>query len=151
MHDVRAGRLDAGVTDREALVVTDTLSANVSGPSRPTAERFVRRCLFVADAPRRTTADAQRLFSISMVISGLRCLLSYIVLPFVAPAVGAAAGVEPYLGIPISILALVFDVRGLRRFWVADHRYRWQMTVIYLAVMGLVTALLIGDISRLAR
>ena len=84
-----------------------------------------------------------------MVISGLRCLLSYVVLPFVAPAVGAATGVEPYLGIPISIVALVFDVRGLRRFWIADHRYRWHMTVVYLAVMGLVTALLIGDIAKL--
>ena len=84
-----------------------------------------------------------------MVISGLRCLLSYVLLPFVGPAVGAAAGVEPYLGIPISVIALVFDVRGLRRFWIADHRYRWQMTAIYLAVMGLVSALLIGDIGRL--
>lgn len=131
-------------------MVTDILSADVGGISRPPGERFVRRCLFVRNAPRRSAGDAQRLFSISMMISGLRCLLSYIVLPFVAPAVGAATGIEPYLGIPISIVALVFDVRGLRRFWIADHRYRWHMTVIYLAVMGLVTALLVGDISRLA-
>jgi hypothetical protein len=84
-----------------------------------------------------------------MVISGTRCLLSYIVLPFLAPALGAATGVEPYFGIPISIIALVFDVRGMRRFWIADHRYRWPMTVIYLAVMGLVTALLVSDIHHL--
>lgn len=129
--------------------MTNTISADVSDLSRPAAERFVRRCLCVADAPHRSAGDAQRLFSVSMVISGLRCLLSYVVLPFVAPAVGAATGVEPYLGIPISIVALVFDVRGLRRFWIADHRYRWHMTVVYLAVMGLVTALLIGDIAKL--
>jgi hypothetical protein len=116
---------------------------------RPRAEQIVRRCLCVGEARPRSTADAQRLFSVAMVISGLRCLLSYIVLPFVAPALGAATGVEPYFGIPISIVALVFDVRGMRRFWIADHRYRWPMTAIYLAVMGLVTALLIGDIHRL--
>jgi hypothetical protein len=117
--------------------------------SRPRAERIVRRCLFVGEARPRSTADAQRLFSVAMVISGLRCLLSYIVLPFVAPALGAATGIEPYVGIPISIVALVFDVRGMRRFWIADHRYRWPMTVIYLAVMGLVTALLVSDIHHL--
>jgi hypothetical protein len=117
--------------------------------SRPRAERIVRRCLFVGEARPRSTADAQRLFSVAMVISGLRCLLSYIVLPFLAPALGAATGVEPYFGIPISIVALVFDVRGMRRFWIADHRYRWPMTLIYLAVMGLVTALLVSDIHHL--
>ena len=117
--------------------------------ARPRAEQIVRRCLCVGEARPRSDADAQRLFSVAMVISGLRCLLSYIVLPFVAPAVGAATGIEPYLGIPISVVALVFDVRGMRRFWIADHRYRWPMTVIYLAVMGLVTALLIGDIHHL--
>jgi len=117
--------------------------------SRPRAERIVRRCLFVGEARPRSTADAQRLFSVAMVISGLRCLLSYIVLPFLAPALGAATGVEPYLGIPISIVALVFDIRGMRRFWIADHRYRWPMTAIYLAVMGLVTALLVSDIHHL--
>jgi hypothetical protein len=116
---------------------------------RPRAERIVRRCLFVGEARPRSSADAQRLFSVAMVISGTRCLLSYIVLPFVAPALGAATGVEPYFGIPISIVALVFDVRGMRRFWIADHRYRWPMTVIYLAVMGLVTALLVSDIHHL--
>jgi len=130
--------------------MTSTLSPEIGGAlARTPAERFVRRCLCVGTAPRRTASDAQRLFSVSMAISGLRCLLSYVVLPFVAPAIGAATGVEPYLGIPISVVALYFDVRGLRRFWLADHRYRWHMTVIYLAVMGLVTALLVGDISRL--
>ncbi|HEY5272730.1 MAG TPA: hypothetical protein VIJ34_05795 [Acidimicrobiales bacterium] len=118
---------------------------------RPRAERIVRRCLFVREARPRSTAEAQRLFSVAMVISGTRCLLSYIVLPFLAPALGAATGIEPYFGIPISIIALVFDVRGMRRFWIADHRYRWPMTVIYLAVMGLVTALLVSDIHRLVR
>jgi hypothetical protein len=125
-----------------AVVTAGTLA-------RPRAERIVRRCLFVGEARPKSSADAQRLFSLAMVISGTRCLLSYIVLPFLAPALGAATGVEPYLGIPISIIALVFDVRGMRRFWIADHRYRWSMTLIYLAVMGLVTALLVTDIHHL--
>ncbi len=85
-----------------------------------------------------------------MVISGLRCLLSYLVLPILTPALGAAAGVGPIIGIPIAVVALVFDVRGIRRFWLADHRWRWPITVVYLAVMGLVASLLATDITHLA-
>lgn len=129
-----------------------SLTADIqAAPSRSRAEQIVRRALFVRERPPRSGRDAQRLFSVAMAISGVRCLLSYVVLPFVAPAIGAATGVEPYFGVPISIVAIVFDVRGMRRFWLADHRYRWEMTFIYLAVIGLVTSLLVTDLIRLAR
>ena len=101
---------------------------------------------------RRTGSDAtaQRLFSTSMTLSALRCLLSYIVFPVVTPIWGTAAGVGPAIGIPIAVLALVFDVRGIRSFWLANHRWRWPVSLVYLAVMGLVASLLVGDIGRLA-
>jgi hypothetical protein len=47
------------------------------------------------------------------------------------------------------VVALVFDVRGVRRFWLANHRWRWPITFIYLAVMALVTVLLVGDVIKL--
>ncbi|MDA8263363.1 MAG: hypothetical protein M0Z47_11110 [Actinomycetota bacterium] len=94
---------------------------------------------------------AERLFSFAMVLSGLRCTLSYVILPFVIPALGlgAMAKVGPEIGIPIGVVALFFDVKGIRRFWVAGHKWRWQMTFIYLAVIGLVTYLVIGDLFKL--
>ena len=52
--------------------------------------------------------------------------------------------------IEVNGARLFFDVVGLRRFWKADHRWRWAMTAIYVAVMALVSALLIGDIVDLA-
>ncbi|SHE89865.1 hypothetical protein SAMN02745225_01942 [Ferrithrix thermotolerans DSM 19514] len=96
---------------------------------------------------------AQRLFSVAMVISGLRCILSYVILPFVLPALGlgVTAGVGPLIGIPVGLVALAFDVRGVRRFWIAGHKWRWQMTAIYTSVMALVTYLVIGDFIQLLR
>ncbi|MHB8189224.1 MAG: hypothetical protein ACYDHP_02110 [Ferrimicrobium sp.] len=117
-------------------------------------EATVRRVLRVSEvdssAPREQAAE--RLFSVAMVISGLRCTLSYVIIPFVLPALGlgATAGLGPYVGIPIGVVALFFDVKGIRRFWVAGHRWRWQMTVIYLLVIALVLYLVIGDIVQLA-
>jgi hypothetical protein len=91
------------------------------------------------------------MFSVSIVVSALRCLLSYVVFPIVTPALGLATGVGPAIGIPIGVLALVFDVVGIRRFWVNDHQWRWPMTGVYAAVMVLVSVLLVGDIVHLAR
>lgn len=119
---------------------------------RSGADETARRILRVRDAsPRAGYDDAHRLFGTSMLLSGTRCLLSYVVFPFVVPLVGLAAGVGAAIGIPIGVLALVFDVRGIRRFWLADHAWRWPVSFIYLAVMVLVTVLVVQDIVRLAR
>jgi hypothetical protein len=55
------------------------------------------------------------------------------------------------VGIPVGVAALVFDILGVRRFWLADHRQRWAFTAIYLAVASLVTVLLVIDIAHLIR
>ena len=81
----------------------------------------------------------------------MRCLLGYVVLPILTPMLGVAAGAGPAIGLPIGIIALVFDVRGIRRFWLANHRWRWPITALYSAVIVLVTTLVISDIAHLAR
>ena len=114
------------------------------------AETTMRVLLRVPDAPARRVTDDEvhRTFSIGIVLSALRCLLTYVLLPIITPVLGAATSIGPALGIPLSLVALVFDVIGIRRFWMARHRWRWEMTVVYLAVMGLVVALLVGDIGH---
>ncbi len=111
----------------------------------------MRRLLRVGEGPPRASDDqAHRIFSASILVSALRCLLSYVVFPIAAPAIGAAGGVGPAIGIPIACVALYFDAKGIRRFWLADHRYRWPVTGIYLAVMVLVLVLLADNIAQLA-
>jgi hypothetical protein len=46
------------------------------------------------------------------------------------------------------VLAVVFDVRGIRTFWRVDHPQRWLMTVLYLVVMGWLAHLLVRDIAQ---
>jgi hypothetical protein len=121
------------------------------GDERPRAETAMRRLLFVPEGPVTVgEASAHRIFNISMGLSALRCLLSYVVFPIITPLIGAATSVGPAIGIPIAVLALTFDVMGIRRFWLAGHRLRWVMTGIYALVMALVTTLLIGDIIKLS-
>jgi len=110
----------------------------------------MRRLLRIPEGPASVDeAAAHRIFSASILLSALRCLLGYVVLPILTPVLGAAAGVGPVFGLVIGITALVFDVRGIRRFWLADHRWRWQITALYSVVMVLVLVLVIGDVVHL--
>ena len=58
------------------------------------------------------------------------------------PVIGLSASLGPAIGIPLSLVALIFDVIGIRRFFQAGHKSRWVFFWIYLAVIGLVLALL---------
>ncbi len=127
-----------------------TITPDTAVVPRSRADTAMRRLLFVPAGPSTVGEDAvHRMFSFSIVLSALRCLLSYVVFHIATPALGIATGVGPAVGIPIAVLALVFDVIGIRRFWVNDHRWRWAMTLVYAAVMILVSALLVGDIVHL--
>lgn len=124
--------------------------AGLTAPRGHTPDATMERLLGVPEGPATVQEDAaHRIFSVSIFLSALRCLLSYVVFPVLAPLFGVAAGVTAAIGIPIAVLALVFDALGIRRFWLARHRLRWPMTGVYVAVMALVMTLLVGDISRL--
>jgi hypothetical protein len=135
--------------------MSDVAIARPAASSRRSSSKadvVMRHLLFVPDT-RGTVreSDVHRIFSISIVLSGIRCLISYLLLPIVGPTLGAATGVGPATGIPIGVVALIFDVRGVRRFWLADHRWRWAMTALYAAVMALVISLLVVDIVHAIR
>ncbi|MHB8681248.1 MAG: hypothetical protein ACYDA2_04030 [Acidimicrobiales bacterium] len=123
--------------------------------AEPRADQLVRRLLFLpatvpeAGRGRRSDASSYRLFNLSMAVSGLRCLLGYVLIPIVLPAFGATWG-GPAVGIPVSLVALGFDVMAMRRFWASNHPWRWRISYVYVAVMALVLVLLVRDLVQLA-
>jgi len=103
----------------------------------------------IAPAPRVSEAAARRAFSTSMLVSATRCLLTYIVLPFVAPVLGIAGNVGPGIGIPIGLVAIVSNVLTIRRFHAAEHRMRWAYTAIAVCVIIGLVILMGRDIAEL--
>jgi hypothetical protein len=133
--------------------MADATGTGVLAPSstRPPADRTMRRLLRVPERRPAVSEDsAHNIFSVSILLSALRCLLTYIILPVLTPLLGAATSVGPEIGIPLAVVALVFDVRGIRRFWLADHRWRWPMTGVYAVVMVFVTVLLVGNLITIS-
>lgn len=102
-----------------------------------------------AGASEQSSDPAERVFSKSVVISGIRCLLTYIVFPFVAPVVGIASSTGAVIGVLIGIVAIVFNVLSIRRFFASNHPYRWWASAMNAAVIVLLLVLFVLDSQTL--
>lgn len=96
-----------------------------------------------------TPKQAEEAFSKSVVISGIRCLLTYIVLPWLLPAIGVAKGWGPVLGLVVSPIAIVFNVLSIRRFHRSGHKYRWPISIVNGLIIVLLLILVVRDLSEL--
>lgn len=126
-----------------------------AGAARPVvarrrADTAMRRLLRVGDArPRLGEEELRSAFSRSILVSATRCIITYLLIPFLGPVLGLAAGVGPLVGIPIGLLAVVFNVKSMRRFWQADHRYRWHYTAVGGTVIAMLAVLVALDLAEL--
>ena len=93
--------------------------------------------------------EAQRGFSRSILISAVRCTLTYVVLPFFAPFIGLAPGTGPTIGLIVGVVAIAANLFSIRRFWRADHRWKVQVTVLHVLVLILLAVLMVRDILQL--
>ncbi|HEX5366788.1 MAG TPA: hypothetical protein VFW63_09035 [Acidimicrobiales bacterium] len=122
---------------------------DVATAPRPAPDVAMRRLLRIPEGRTCSVDAAQRAFSTSVLVSATRCTLTYLVLPFLLPAIGLAAGVGPLIGIPVGGAAMVSNVLTIRRFWAADHRWRWAYTALALTVIALLVVLMVEDVASL--
>lgn len=94
------------------------------------------------------TEDAQRVFNLAILVSAVRCTLTYVIFPFVLPFAGLA-DLGPWIGVVVSVVAVVANVSSIRRMHRAQHRWRVPVTVVNIAMIGLVIALLFIDLFDL--
>ena len=119
----------------EAVTTTPTPVATAStAPPRP--------------APRDEN-EAARLFSLSIVISGTRCLLTYIVFPWVLPLLGIAGGVGPVVGVVVGVVAIAFNLLSIRRWRASGHAWRVPLMTLNSVVIVFLLVLVALDVSEL--
>jgi hypothetical protein len=104
-------------------------------------------------APTSATVDEQneaaRLFSLSIVISGTRCLLTYIVFPWVLPVLGIAGGVGPVVGVIVGVVAIAFNLLSIRRWRASGHAWRVPLMTLNSVVIVFLLVLVALDVSEL--
>ena len=130
----------------EPITSQSTAGSTAAPMPRGDADRLMRRVLRLpVDAPKATPDEARRAFQTSLMVATVRCLLMYIVFPFVLPLVGVASGVGPWIGLPIGVVAVVAITMSIRRFWRADHSKRWHYTVFGGVVICFLAVLIVQD------
>lgn len=87
--------------------------------------------------------DAQNKLRGSIIVSGIRCVITYLVVPIATPILGFLGAVAVPISIALSLLAIGLGYNSLKRFWLADHRLRWRYTVF----IGVVWVLLVVGIG----
>jgi hypothetical protein len=129
-------RLASGVVSQSAVGDISPLDA------------FMRRLLRLP-AGAGTTETAEKAFGTSILISTVRCLLTYIVLPLLKPVVDLSGGVGPIVGLVIGAVSATAIVYSMRRFWRANHKWRWGYTVLGGGILVLLAVQAVGDVAAL--
>jgi hypothetical protein len=116
-----------------------------TAPSRSAADRIARQVLRIGEA------DHQALLSLkgSIWLSGLRCIITYALLPALAPVVGWIGVLARPLSVLLVLAAMVLSVHSLRRVWLADWSARWAYTAFITVVLVLLTVVLVVDVRAL--
>jgi hypothetical protein len=73
---------------------------------------------------------AERLFTATLLFAGLRCLVQYILLPFVLPLLGIVSGQRFGIMVALDLVALVAISFSVRRFWQVRHPRRWEYLLL---------------------
>ncbi|MGD9798185.1 MAG: hypothetical protein AB7H43_05855 [Acidimicrobiia bacterium] len=105
----------------------------------------------VRTRPSASAEDAAtRVFNTSILISASRCLLAYVVFPWLLPVLGMTGGVGPVLGLTIGVVAIGFNAASIRRFHRSGHRWRWTITALNAGVIALLLVTMAQDVADFA-
>lgn len=116
-------------------------------------DNLMSRLLFVTpeatSAPAETADDAERAFSFALLFSGVRCIIMYVVLPFILPIIGIAGNFGLAIDIVINVVAIGAIFYSLRRFWQVDYKRKWQYLPVALVALFLLIAFIALDVVTL--
>jgi ABC-type iron transport system FetAB permease component len=93
----------------------------------------------------------EKLMGYSLAFSAIRCILQYMILPFLLPVIGLAASWALGLTMVIKILAMVAIVTSLRRMWGTNYSHRWRYMALAAPAFILLLSFFILDLYTVAR
>jgi len=110
----------------------------------------MRRLLRVGDiVDKNAILGARRSTTTAIVVSGIRCIITYLLIPILAPVIGISDAASVPVTIALSALAVVMGISGVRRFWIADHRARWAYTIFIAVIVALLLVGITVDLASL--
>lgn len=118
------------------MQITSTPAENVAEQSVPASDLSQQRA-------------AENTFMASMLFAGVRCILEYVVLPFLLPLLNLSDSIAVPLVMGVNIVAFVALIASVRKFYAINYKHKH----LYLAVAvvgGVVLSIfLIGNLRTL--
>lgn len=135
------------------VVSSGSETGGVRAPRRfrsdATADRVMRRALKVGELDQAAGAGAHRAFRTSVLVSAVRCLITYLVIPVLFPLLSLSGWLAAPIGIVLCVIAVVNGVISVRRFWVADHPRRWMYTGFMGVVFAILVVAMVSELHRM--
>lgn len=129
---------------------TPALDRVPEGDQRPRADRFMRSLLRIeGGAQPGAVFGAQKAMRSSILVSAVRCTITYLLVPLLTPVVGVLDLVAAPVSLVLCAVAVVMSTRSMRRFWLADHPKRWHYTALVLVVWAFLAVALVRDVAQL--
>ncbi len=123
----------------------ESAPSTVPRSQRSVLDRVVRQALLIEDASPRAMFELKG----SLVLSAIRCVLTYAVIPLAVPLISWAGVLATPLSLVLSLAAIVLAITSLRRVWMADYRYRWPYTGFILVAVTLLVVVVVLDVRTL--
>lgn len=116
-------------------------------------DQFVRKIFSTRPTTALTEAEDQEktrgAFGLSVAFSGIRCIIQYMILPFVLPVIGIAGQFANYVSAIINIVAIVTIIITLRHFWRINYKYKWAYSALAIPALLTLVAFMVLDINTL--
>jgi len=142
---------DADRPTSAPAAATPVRPARTPEPVRFTpADRRMRRLLRVGDqVDPGALLGAQKAMSKSILVSAVRCTITYLLIPILGGTIAVLDVFGPVLSIALCLFAGFMSIRSMRRFWIANHPKRWAYTAFASVVLLALTVGIVVDVIRL--
>ena len=121
------------------------MTTSLDTPPRSAADRVARRLLRIEGAEPRSLMPLKG----SLAISAVRCVITYAIIPALAPVITGLGDLATPLSLGLSVLAAAMAVVSLRRVWLADWGARWGYTTFIAVVLTLLAVVIAFDVRTL--
>lgn len=147
------GRSAGSMAAVDSAALADQKAGAVAGAPRfrsdAAADRVMRRLLRVEGLDPSASTGAHRAFRTSVLVSAVRCLITYLLIPILVPLLSLSGWVAAPIGIVLCVIAVVNGVVSVRRFWVADHPRRWVYTGFMAVVFVILGVAMVSELHRM--
>lgn len=135
--------------EQSAAEMADRVPPGDGFRSDRAGDRMMRRILGVTHVDPGSGRRGHHAFRTAVIVSALRCTVTYLAIPILVPILSIAGWIASPIGIALCGVAAVNGVISVRRFWRADHRYRWTYTIFIALIFVILTISTITELARM--